>query len=146
MKKLILTLGVGAILVAYSFAIRHHDGVIAKPSSLSQSNNQTSTSGSSVPASSPVSYKDGTYTGDAANAYYGNVQVQAVISGGKLVSVNVLQYPSDHSTSVAINQQALPYLKQEAIQAQSAHFQIVSGATFTSQAYMQSLENALSQA
>jgi uncharacterized protein with FMN-binding domain len=47
---------------------------------------------------------------------------------------------------VLINQQAIPYLQQEAIQAQSSKVQLISGATFTSQAFTQSLANALSQA
>jgi len=106
-------------------------------------------SGASSVTNNPQSstqYKEGTYTGSVADAYYGNVQVAVVISGGKLTDIKVLQYPNTHSTSVAINQQALPYLKQEAIQAQSANVQIISGATFTSQAFAQSLSAALSQA
>ncbi len=91
-------------------------------------------------------YKNGTYTGGSANAYYGNVQVQAVIQGGKLANVTFLQYPNTHSTSVYINQQAMPYLQQEAIQAQSANVNIISGATFTSEAFIQSLASALTQA
>jgi uncharacterized protein with FMN-binding domain len=90
--------------------------------------------------------KDGTYTGSVADAYYGNVQVSATISGGKIVSVKFLQFPNTHSTSVIINDQAMPYLTQEAVQAQSANVQIISGATFTSQAFQQSLASALSQA
>lgn len=91
-------------------------------------------------------YKNGTFTGTVADAYYGSVQVSATISGGKLTTVTFLQYPDTHSDSIMINHQAIPYLQQEAIQAQSAQVQIVSGATFTSQAFMQSLSSALSQA
>lgn len=91
-------------------------------------------------------YVDGSYTGSVADAYYGNVQVQAIISGGKISDVQFLQYPNTHSTSVYINSQAIPYLKQEAIQAQSANVDIVSGATDTSMAFQQSLAAALAQA
>jgi len=91
-------------------------------------------------------YKNGTYTGSAADAFYGNIQVQAVISGGKITDVIFLQYPNDRGTSVMINQQAMPYLKQEAIAAQSANVDIVSGATDSSQAFIQSMQSALSQA
>ncbi|HEY5220618.1 MAG TPA: FMN-binding protein [Candidatus Paceibacterota bacterium] len=91
-------------------------------------------------------YTDGTYTGSPADAYYGNVQVEAIISGGKITDVQFLQYPNTHSTSVYINSQAMPYLKQEAIQAQSANVNIVSGATDTSMAFQQSLASALTQA
>lgn len=93
-----------------------------------------------------AAYKDGQYTGSVADAYYGNVQVQVTIAGGKLTKVNFLQYPSDRSTSRAINSQAVPYLQQEAIQAQSAQVDTVSGATYTSEAFVQSLGSALSQA
>ncbi|MDR3472756.1 MAG: FMN-binding protein [Devosia sp.] len=91
-------------------------------------------------------FRDGTYKGSSANAYYGRVQVSAVVSGGQLVSINVLQYPNDRRTSRYINGQALPRLEQEAIQAQSARVDTVSGATLTSNAYRQSLAAALSAA
>jgi uncharacterized protein with FMN-binding domain len=100
-----------------------------------------------VPTPAPAGmYKDGTYTGTSANAYYGNVQVQAVVQGGKLTNVTFLDYPQTHQTSVYINSQAMPYLTQEAIQAQSASVNVVSGATLTSQAFAQSLASALAQA
>ena len=100
-----------------------------------------------VPTPAPVGmYKDGTYTGSSANAYYGNVQVRAVVQDGKLANVTFLDYPQTHQTSVYINSQAMPYLTREAIQAQSANVNVVSGATLTSQAFMQSLASALAQA
>ncbi len=126
----------------------------AKPSAQGSSGNPPP---QAMPSTTPVSdstnptiqrgrYKDGTYTGSAADAFYGNIQVQAVIRGGRIEDVIFLQYPSDRSTSIAINTQAMPYLKQEAIQAQSAQVDIVSGASDTSQAFQQSLESALAQA
>ncbi len=98
------------------------------------------------PQQSGAGYKDGTYTGSVANAFYGNVQVQATIQGGSVTSVQFLQYPNDRPNSVAINSQAMPILQQEAIQAQSNNVSIVSGATDTSQAFIASLGSALSQA
>ncbi len=91
-------------------------------------------------------YKDGTFVGDSEDAFYGLIQVQATISNGKITSVQFLQYPNDRGTSVAINSQADPLLSQEAIQAQSANVDIVSGATDSSQAFMQSLQTALNKA
>ena len=91
-------------------------------------------------------YKDGTYTGNSVDAYYGNVQVAAVIQSGKLADVKILDYPQDRRTSQAINGQALPILVSEAIQAQSASVDAVSGASESSPAFMQSLASALSQA
>ncbi len=100
-----------------------------------------------TPAPKPQGqYVNGTYTGDAANAYWGDVQVQVSVSGGKIADVQFVQYPSDHSTSVYINDQAMPILKSEAIQAQSAQVNGVSGASYTSAAFQESLASALSQA
>ncbi len=91
-------------------------------------------------------FKNGTYTGPVTDAYYGNVQVQAVVKNGQISDVRFLQYPNTHSTSVYINQQAMPMLTQEAISAQSANVNIVSGATATSEAFIQSLSAALAKA
>ena len=91
-------------------------------------------------------YKNGTYTGSVADAFYGNIQVAAVIHNGQLASVNILQYPNDRNRSIEINSQALPILQSEAIQAQNASVNMVSGATDSSAAFIQSLTSALSQA
>jgi len=105
-----------------------------------------------VPAPAPVAtaprgkYKDGNYTGNSADAYYGNIQVQAVINNGKIVDVIFLDYPQDRSRSMMINNYAMPILRSEAIQAQSAQVDTVSGATDSSGAFISSLSSALSQA
>lgn len=99
-----------------------------------------------VPPKPKGQYSDGTYTGSVADAYYGYIQVAAVISGGKLADVSILQYPNDRSQSIYINQQALPMLRSEAISAQSANVSGVSGASDTSAAFRQSLSSALNQA
>lgn len=91
-------------------------------------------------------YADGSYTGSAIDAYYGTVQVNAIVKNGQLADVQFLQYPNDRSNSRYINSQAMPLLTQEAIQAQSAQVNGVSGATFTSQAFQQSLTAALALA
>jgi len=91
-------------------------------------------------------YTDGVYTGPAADAYYGIIQIQALVQGGQLTALKVLKYPSDRRTSVSINRQALPMLRDEAISAQSANVDIISGATLTSRAFIQSLGGALKKA
>lgn len=91
-------------------------------------------------------YRDGTYTGDIADAFYGNVQVQATIQGGQITNVQFLDYPQDRRTSQRINQIAVPYLRSEAVQVQSANVNIISGATLTSEAFAQSLQSALNKA
>ncbi|MEI7769841.1 MAG: FMN-binding protein, partial [Chloroflexales bacterium] len=102
------------------------------------------------PAAAPVAasgaYKDGEYTGALADAYYGNVQVKAVIRSGQIADVAFLSFPNHRRTSVRINDYAMPYLTSEAIQAQSAEVNIISGATLTSEAFAQSLQSALDAA
>lgn len=101
-----------------------------------------------IPTSQTVSakYKDGSYTGNAADAFYGNIQVQAIINGGKITDIKFLQYPNDRGTSIEINTQSNPILAQEAIQKQDANVDIVSGATDSSEAFIQSLKSALNKA
>ena len=167
MRKFLVGIATLGIFVIYSIGLRHQKPVIAKPASLSKSSSNSSTIGGAsqtttssggsntvgsstssktTSPSTPAHYKDGNYTGSVSNAYYGQVQVAVSISGGKISNVKFLQYPNSHPASVYINQQVMPYLKQEAIRAQNANVQIISGATFTSQAFIQSLSNALSKA
>lgn len=103
-------------------------------------------SSTTAPLAINTKYKDGEYTGNVTDAYYGLVQVRAKISGGKISDVIFLQYPNDRRTSIEINTQAMPLLKQEAVQTQSAKVAGVSGATQTSQAFIQSLQSALDKA
>ena len=91
-------------------------------------------------------FKDGTYTGSPEDAFYGTVQVKAIVNGGKITDVQFVQYPNDRARSLAINTLAMPHLTQEAIAVQSANVDIVSGATDSSNAFMQSLASALTQA
>jgi uncharacterized protein with FMN-binding domain len=158
-RKYYLSALVAAVFVGYSIALRHQDThAVILPSSLSNNsaNNSSSNSssagsnsGSSATTNTPVTsskYKDGNYTGSVENAFYGNVQVAVSVQGGKLTSVKVLQFPNDNPNSQYINSIAVPALKQEAIQSQSSNVSMITGATLTSQAFIQSLSNALNQA
>jgi uncharacterized protein with FMN-binding domain len=100
--------------------------------------------GTNAGGSGPI--KDGTYTGSEVDAYYGLVKVQTTISAGRITDVQFLEYPQDRRTSVRINSIAVPDLKQEAIQAQTANVDIVSGATLTSEAFRVSMQAALNAA
>lgn len=91
-------------------------------------------------------YQDGRYTGPAFSAYYGRVKVQAVIRGGRIVAIHVLQHPNHNGTSRYINAQALPMLKREVIRAQNVRVYMVSGATLTSRAFLRSTYAALRKA
>lgn len=86
-----------------------------------------------------------TVTGSVVNTMWGPVQVQVHVAGGRIATVRILQYPSGTSTDLQIAQYALPILVQETMRAQSAHIDMVSGATYTSTGYIQSLQSALDQ-
>ena len=107
---------------------------------------QPTASNSPATSSSTSGYKDVTYTGPTVDVNYGLVQVQAKVQNGKITGVQFLQYPTDRRTSQQINAIAVPYLQQEAIQAQSANVDIVSGATLTSEGFQMSLQSALANA
>lgn len=91
-------------------------------------------------------YKDGTYTSPVTDAIYGNLQLKTVISGGKLSDIQFVQYPDQKGHTMEVSQQSLPVLKSEAITAQSASIDIVSGATQTSDAFKQALSATLAMA
>jgi uncharacterized protein with FMN-binding domain len=153
-QKVILPAFVIVAFILYSVALRHDNtnSVVAPLSGLSSSSGSSSSQTAKSTQPSPTSttpttkYKDGNYTGTVADAFYGNIQVAVTINNNKITDVQFLQYPNDRPNSVSINSQAMPYLKQEAIQAQSAQVDGVSGATDTSQAFVQSLSAALSKA
>jgi uncharacterized protein with FMN-binding domain len=87
-----------------------------------------------------------TYTGDAASTKYGPVQVEITVANGTVTDVSVIDYPSGNGKDQQINARALPVLVQETLDAQSADIDMVSGATYTSDGYTESLQSALDQA
>ena len=105
------------------------------------------TNGSS--ASSATGTQSGTTTGtktivgSTVQTPYGPLQVSVTFTNGKISAVKALQTPNRHGTSVQINAYATPILAQEAIAANSAKIDTVSGATFTSEGYAQSLQSAI---
>lgn len=111
----------------------------ALPSSPSPSN-------SSATEKQEKTYKDGTYSGKVTDAFYGSMQVGITISNGKLTDIQFLQYPNEKGHTMEVSNQSLPLLKQEAIQSQSSHVDVISGATQTSEAFQQSLASALIKA
>ena len=90
--------------------------------------------------------KDGSFTGQDFPNFYGDVQVQIIVSGGRITDVKALQYPTDRPQSAYISSVAIPYLHDEVLKAQSAQIDIITGATFTSDSYAQSLQSALARA
>ncbi|MGH8860763.1 MAG: FMN-binding protein [Jatrophihabitantaceae bacterium] len=103
----------------------------------------TPTAGTTRPAPSPASQS---VLGTAVQTRYGVVQVRISLSGSKITNVSFAQLTADDATSQQINSQAAPILLQQTLSAQSAQIDGVSGASYTSQGYDQSLQSALDKA
>ena len=87
-----------------------------------------------------------TVNGASVGTQYGPVQVQLTLRGGRVIRSQAITFPNDSSQSRQINSQAIPILNGEAQQAQSARIDTVSGATYTSAGYQQSMQSALDAA
>ncbi len=94
----------------------------------------------------PASLASGTVDGDVVTTRFGVVQVRVVVTDGRIASVQALQSPDRDRHDQMINARALPILGSEVVAAQSAAVDAVSGATLTSQGYLQSLQSALDRA
>ena len=86
------------------------------------------------------------YTGGVASTRWGPVQVRITVRGGKVTRAQAVQYPQGTNQDAQINSYALPVLDKEVVQKQSASIDTVSGATVTSDGYLQSLQSAIDQA
>jgi uncharacterized protein with FMN-binding domain len=102
-----------------------------------------STTGFATAPQTNLAADEHTITGKAANTVYGPVQVQLVVKGSKIVTVSVLQQPTSTIHDIQIGQFAFPRLISETLTAQSGKVDAVSGATYTSQGYIESLQNAV---
>lgn len=141
---LIMT-GAAAVPIATTAEILHHaiNGATGiQPSGQIAALPPSRPPGSTTAASASGS---GSYTGQPVGDPFGTVQAAVTVAGGKITDVRI-SAPMNGSTSANINQQAIPLLRSETLQAQSAQVNTVSGATYTSQAYAQSLQSALNQA
>ena len=115
---------------------------VAAPPAISSAGTGTTTGTASTGAAGATT----TVTGSAVQTRYGPVQVQATLTDGTLTAVTVLQYPNGNGRDAQINSYALPVLVQASVSAHSANIDTVSGATYTSDGYRQSLQSALDQA
>jgi len=84
-----------------------------------------------------------TATGSDIQYRYGDIQLEVKASGSKITNISIVQDGSNDGLSYQINSEAVPILQSEALSAQSAQIDGVSGATYTSAAYVQSLQSAL---
>jgi uncharacterized protein with FMN-binding domain len=141
-----MTLSVAAVSVAAAFGPARAVGSFATHPAEGTPGQVSDGKATVVPIAAACHFHDGAFAGQVFDAYYGEVQVQANVSGGCVTSIDVLQYPADRRTSRRINDQALPILQSEVIRAQSGKVDIVTGATLTSRAYIRSLKDALDKA
>lgn len=116
--------------------------IIASPSTAGSTSGGTTTSGSS----SGTTSESKTFTGPSVDTEWGPVQVAITVVSGRITDVSVPVYPSGNPKDQEINAYALPILIDETEQAQSASIDMVSGATVTSNGYVQSLQAALDEA
>ncbi|TIH36193.1 FMN-binding protein [Subtercola vilae] len=99
-----------------------------------------------APAAPAAPAPSNTFTGSSVSTPYGNVQVKVTVDAGKITDVTPLHLTDDGGRSVQISNRAAPILQQEILAAQSANVDSVSGATYTSDGYLKSLQSALDQA
>jgi uncharacterized protein with FMN-binding domain len=166
MRRALLTLGGTAAGLAALLSFKTHSLAAAAPEatgtpSASAGTSQPMASGAGSSSASPAASKKAsaaskagtsspasarTVTGTVANTQYGPMQVQLALNGTKITKVTVLQRTNDGAESDEIDGNAIPKLSSETLAAQSAHIDAVSGATYTSSGYIQSLQSALDQA
>ncbi len=102
--------------------------------------------GSGSTATSGATAASETVDGSVVSTRFGNVQVQITVENGQITKSVVLQVPWNNQKDQQINARAVPTLNSEAVKAQSADIDMVSGATYTSEAYLQSLQSAIDRA
>ncbi|MET7336113.1 FMN-binding protein [Nonomuraea sp. NPDC005650] len=143
MRRVLLAVVVTAIGLVLLLSFKPHDvaGVARRPAAVAatQVPSQTGAGQTASPGSRTVD-------GDVADTRWGPVQVRISVGDGKITDVQVLQAPDGNRRDIEINDEALPILRQEAMSAQSAQIDSVSGATYTSDGYMSSLQSAIDRA
>ena len=147
MRRIVLwlmsTLTVLVLLFGYHTSTSSQSAASAESSAVAPVSSG-STSGSTAGSGSDAAST--TYTGESASTRWGPVQVQITVADGRVTDVTVVDYPSGNGKDQQINARALPVLVQETLDAQSADIDMVSGATVTSDGYVESLQSALDQA
>ena len=169
MKRVLMTVAATVVGIVALLSYKSHGAVSTSASGLpsaalpatstaanaapSSSSAPTTTSGAPPdPATTPTSTAASsaataaTYTGSAITTRYGVVQVKITVSGKKVINVGFAQLTAYDGRSQQINSDAAPILLQETLSAQSAHIDSVSGASYTSEGYVQSLQSALDKA
>ncbi|MEV0093780.1 FMN-binding protein [Streptomyces sp. NPDC050738] len=141
-RAIVATTGISALVVAL-LALKPHQ---APPLAGSTSRTPATSHPTPTATSTGTSNGTGTFTGDPVETEYGTVQVATTLDKGMITAIQVLQAPNQNGRDQQISAYALPRLTQEALGAQSAQIDSVSGASYTSEGYIQSLQSALDQA
>jgi uncharacterized protein with FMN-binding domain len=119
-------------------------GATTQPTASQSATATASAAATQTTAPVTTTMKDGTYTGPVINVNYGNVQVKITVSNGKITDAVAVKAPkgkNDRYTNMAV-----PILKAQTLQAQSANIQGASGASYTSYGWFKSLQGALADA
>lgn len=122
------------------------------PSTTSQSQNQTTPTQEATSSPTPVATTkqssgiSGTFKGETSQTRWGPVQVEITLTNGKITDVSTLQYPNGDRRSSNISSRVIPWLQEETLQVQSANISGISGATYTSIGFRNSLASALQKA
>ncbi len=155
MRRITLWLLSTASALVLLFSYHTSTSSAASTSIVAQSGTDTGTTSGSDGSSSDSGSSSGsggassaakTYTGDAVSTRFGDVQVEITVQSGKITKSVVLQVPWNNGKDQEINSYAVPILNSETVDAQSADIDMVSGATYTSQGYIGSLQSAIDQA
>lgn len=137
LRRNVAVMGASGVLIGLLFLY---------PTSTNRTDSPTATAAAPGVVSTGAANGVTTVNGTSADTRYGPVQVRITIRAQRLVAVTALVYPSSEGRDREISSFALPRLGQEAIAAQSAQIDTVSGATFTSDGYRRSLQAALDAA
>jgi uncharacterized protein with FMN-binding domain len=148
MRRVILAIisTAAGLVLLLSFKTHSTSAVTTPPAAVSGSKNSSGTPSAGTTSGSGTATVSKTVTGDATDTRYGPVQVQIKVKDGKISAVSAVEYPEDSPRDAQINAYAIPTLNREVLAAGSAHIDMVSGATYTSNGYLTSLQSALDKA
>ena len=140
-----------ALVMILSFKTHSATSLATPPAAISTHTGSSGTTTSGGSGSPPATVSSGssgtkTITGDSVDTRWGPVQVKITVTNGRVTAADAVVYPLNNPLDQQINSYAIPALNQEAVQAGSASIDMISGATYTSQGYIESLQSALNKA
>jgi uncharacterized protein with FMN-binding domain len=147
MKRVLLAIvsTVATLVLVLSFKT-HGTAAVTTPAAAVSSTGTSGGNGSSGSSAKSSRSAATTYTGAAADTQYGPVQVRITVKNGAVTAATAVEYPTSDPRDAQINSYAIPALDSEAKTAGSASIDMISGATYTSEGYISSLQNALDKA